>query len=513
MLSSQTISLSQIPNDGLPLKELTRSMVAKYFEDSISDSLKLSILPEDISKNKIDGKTMEEFIASELKKVQYNQNIPQSENFDQILVSEIKTRSESDHPFESPNIILGLGQLYNQAIELLETLRNNDPMYLLKTIILDELNREKDFSLQTSPKGEIWTKIYRIFEKQIFLLEKKEKASKGGRIAPYETLFETLELFKTHEEFQKCVKELSPSFYKKLVEAIGSQNKNGIHKDNFGHYQQLTKVLSQIAQQLRIKYQLWKPLISLDTFSIGVYSTKVRGYDPNNKRYYTKKSLHTKDALAINYIAINELISIFTLQLQDDEDFIKVYSIDFQAGVSYSIVTEFGLGNLSEFHKFRLRQNIPWSQKEIIQLSKSITKQLQKLKDLDIAHRDINPENIIVTEHLTFKIKDFSTSEMHKDHETQFIIVGGTPGYWHAEIEASIDKCHNIVKLNPYENDKYSVERIISLIEQFMNKSKSSENSLDDAKEFKKHMIGRIYKLLRVPEQPKLTVVFTALYS
>ncbi|CAG9332723.1 unnamed protein product [Blepharisma stoltei] len=130
------------------------------------------------------------------------------------------------------------------------------------------------------------------------------------------------------------------------------------------------------------------------------------------------------------------------------------------------IMDYYPCGDLSrEIHK-RIPNNTFWSEFELLELMKSLINAYKFLQENDVAHRDIKPNNIFVTEDNTLKIADLGSVSNRKGlikPVSMNLTITGTKSYlspilWTAYIQI----CKGIIETrkvrhNPFKSDVYSL--------------------------------------------------------
>ena len=135
-------------------------------------------------------------------------------------------------------------------------------------------------------------------------------------------------------------------------------------------------------------------------------------------------------------------------------------------------------GDLNKLIKERIKENKPWTEEELLNYCKQLISALEFLEINEIAHRDIKPGNILVSNNgQTLKISDFGDSKKITDDE--FSIVG-TPAYLSPTVREAYRNWQEGIRVpyihhDPYKSDVFS----LGLVLIYMTSFKKIDNILD----------------------------------
>ena len=135
-------------------------------------------------------------------------------------------------------------------------------------------------------------------------------------------------------------------------------------------------------------------------------------------------------------------------------------------------------GDLNKLIKERIKENKPWTEEELLNYCKQLISALEFLEINEIAHRDIKPGNILVSNNgQTLKISDFGDSKKITDDE--FSIVG-TPAYLSPTVREAYRNWQEGIRVpyihhDPYKSDVFS----LGLVLIYMTSFKRIDNILD----------------------------------
>jgi len=230
-------------------------------------------------------------------------------------------------------------------------------------------------------------------------------------------------------------------------------------KDNEEPLDLLKKELDALNKRLREKYFLWQDLKQVQTLGEGGQGEVSKIFDPYNRVFYAKKVPSKTSATGTILKEIQILLEIIR---QDDPSLLKIYSIEVDPKTTHSILMKFGIGDLLSYHQFRKENHLEWKDEELLYLAYEIYSQMLKLKNLGIYHRDIKPQNIIISNDGTIKLADFGLSCI-SNNDYPLTAACGTPGYWAPEVEEAWNK-KILREYDLWKADIYSLGKTIQYI-------------------------------------------------
>ena len=100
-----------------------------------------------------------------------------------------------------------------------------------------------------------------------------------------------------------------------------------------------------------------------------------------------------------------------------------------------------------------------WSEKELLEILEQLVSALAYAQSMGISHRDIKPQNILISPQNVFKLGDFGSSKMNVASTTQTI--QGTPLYLSPELRQSLTAVlkgsQHVQSYDPFKSDVYSL--------------------------------------------------------
>ena len=130
----------------------------------------------------------------------------------------------------------------------------------------------------------------------------------------------------------------------------------------------------------------------------------------------------------------------------------------------FSVLMEYAPQNLSTITKYIVEQQIKYTDDDIICIYLQLLYQATKLRDLNIFHSDIKPDNAIVTDEGRIKLIDFGVSKVLKAHGEQELSIEGTFNYMAPKLAEALKKKQITYKYDPYEADKSSIGIVVDKI-------------------------------------------------
>jgi len=142
----------------------------------------------------------------------------------------------------------------------------------------------------------------------------------------------------------------------------------------------------------------------------------------------------------------------------DKDDLLHIYKIDYDPKKKeFIILMEYGIRTLKD-----LFEHSSCSYENFFKdLEEQLLSQLETLKSILFYHRDIKPKNIIITSDFKFKFADYGLAKKLKYLGEQQISVGGTPYYWHSEIDKAYREKKSFCMIDPFEADHYSIKQVL----------------------------------------------------
>ena len=175
-----------------------------------------------------------------------------------------------------------------------------------------------------------------------------------------------------------------------------------------------------------------------------------------NIKYAMKKILINNEAQLITfskeYEIIHEIKHKNVLKIKG----LSHKKLDETTHVLY-ILMELAKGDWDKEIKHRASNKNYYSEEELIYIIRQLVDALYYLQEMNIAHRDIKPQNILIFDHKVFKLADFGEAKevklMTQKHKGT---LRGTELYMAPVLFNSLDHDH-IVEHNPYKSDVFSL--------------------------------------------------------
>lgn len=100
-----------------------------------------------------------------------------------------------------------------------------------------------------------------------------------------------------------------------------------------------------------------------------------------------------------------------------------------------------------------------WSERELLEILEQLVNALAYAQSMGISHRDIKPQNLLISPQNVFKLGDFGSSKMNVASTTQTI--QGTPLYLSPELRrnltAVLTGSQHVESYDPFKSDVYSL--------------------------------------------------------
>jgi len=224
----------------------------------------------------------------------------------------------------------------------------------------------------------------------------------------------------------------------------------------------LLQLLPKFTNKLREQHHIWvDELILLDVITEGPHGDAVRAVDKETGKFYALKRLKkTKDwpLVCFELHSLKELLTFVSGYFKDDPELIRLYAFEYEPIKNeFYMVVEFGRGTLKEFQGFFEKHNTNLSPSLILHLIDDVVNQVNKLKSIDFYHRDIKPDNIIITDDWRLKLRDYSCCCKSEGTGNRRLGISGTPYYMAPELRDAWYSGKVFLEYNPYKTDLYSV--------------------------------------------------------
>jgi serine/threonine protein kinase len=200
----------------------------------------------------------------------------------------------------------------------------------------------------------------------------------------------------------------------------------------------------------------------------GSYGTVYKGEDKNTGREVAIKIQRSKEEDMLMELDILERIS-----KDCDEYFLCIYEVIRQVGGDIQIVVMELIDGVDFETLMRKRKKLP--DKEIKRIMDILEISIGKLHDLGVAHKDIKPNNIMVTRDGMVKLVDYGMSCL--DTECKW---GGTPDYMHPYLKKKKDfMSRHLWELNDWFS-LFMIALDLDMDIEYIKRIKSKFTELDD---------------------------------
>ena len=266
----------------------------------------------------------------------------------------------------------------------------------------------------------------------------------------------------------------------------------------------LMNEIKEVNEKIKQNNPVHTKLQILYTISHGAQGIVYRVYDPNYNKFYALKVIdlignEQNEKLAIKEIKIMLRMARYQLKLSnfDENAFLNLYEIKYMKGEYCTFLMELGIGTLASLYQFKKSEGQSFSKKEIKLIAREILISAYYLRKKKIYHRDIKPNNIVITPKLRAKFADFGISEMlEKDQiETGTFLVAGTEGFWPAKVKEAFDQKMDSVEMDLWLGEQ---ETIINNL-RFLSENQINEGEL-------KLMVSNLLKLIEKERMPRLLI-------
>lgn len=257
-------------------------------------------------------------------------------------------------------------------------------------------------------------------------------------------------------------------------EKVNELNDDKAAKAKANQIKQIKISVEAMNKKQKLKYNIGDNLQTLEGIGKGGQGEVYRMIDPSTKQIYAKKVvLRKKSSASFDTKALNEIDVLLMIMTADDPMLLKIYNIEYEEGEKYSILMEYGQGDLSSYNKYRQAKGFQWTLNEIVGISSQIVDQIERFRKIGIYHRDIKPHNVIICNG-NLKLTDFSLSRRSKKGDVQFITPCGTRGFWAPEVESAY-MGQKKIELNLFESDIYSIGKSLESLVSWSHLSTSPE--------------------------------------
>jgi len=261
--------------------------------------------------------------------------------------------------------------------------------------------------------------------------------------------------------------------------------------------------LKNLNQELQEQYKISSNLCELGVFANGRYGQVFLAIDPSTgDRIVKKKIYYSNFRMGHENRCYTEILSLAHILKQSNPNLLQVYKIEFEKK-DCVLSMEYGHGTLLDLFLFLESERIIYYGLHD-DLSNQIKSQIEILHQIKLCHRDIKPDNIILRDGLRAVLCDYGLSLVGLENKEQQLPIAGTFSYLPPEIETALKSGLGSVKHNPYESDRFALDKVLHLVKQKCEewKYKFVEKEYF-IKEFQTCMEDKIMKKLR-PEKREI---------
>jgi len=202
-------------------------------------------------------------------------------------------------------------------------------------------------------------------------------------------------------------------------------------------------------------------VIKLESLGKGAFGEVFRVFDKDERNFYALKEIKRQNfekASQFQNTIWTEMRNLLKVHDSHDTSLLNIFGINVEhdTGVC-SFLMELGSGTLHEYNQFRLQNSIVWKEEELLSILYQLVVQLDKLNNMGIFHRDVKPENIIVTNNQNkLKLSDLGCAWLAEEGTKSFNIAG-TPYFMAPELAQALVSKQRRVEYNPYLGDLFSI--------------------------------------------------------
>lgn len=195
-----------------------------------------------------------------------------------------------------------------------------------------------------------------------------------------------------------------------------------------------------------------------EIFEITYGQNKIRSCVKILKCYYESQLQH-----AIHELTMINKVSHLKMSLRVLKHFVESPEKNNDKFKVLKIITEYcSGGNLSQYISRRKNQNKPFKYPELKAIFYSLIEYFAALQEAGISHRDIKPDNILLTEKEEIKICDFGSSKTMIIENELTNTITGSPFFLSPELREGYNKYlsrmgGNYTEYNPFKSDVFSL--------------------------------------------------------
>ena len=221
---------------------------------------------------------------------------------------------------------------------------------------------------------------------------------------------------------------------------------------------------SQIMQQINTIFSTCKiPRFNMDEFTItrklgegsyGIIHCLIK--DNTQEKYALKK------IIAPSISKVNEFVREFELvNLCQHPNILKIYGLNINlldhSTYSIQVLMEKAERDWNKDIKRRKQEEKYYTEKELLSIMKQLTLALLYMKEqLNLAHRDIKPQNVLIFENNIFKLADFGEAK-EIENMKNFNTLRGTELYMSPALYNGLKINKDDIEHDPFKSDLFSL--------------------------------------------------------
>lgn len=280
----------------------------------------------------------------------------------------------------------------------------------------------------------------------------------------------------------------------------------------------------EINLALKRKYNLWDDLLVSEKLGSGEFGEVYRVFDKTNRQFLAQKHQKSKNGEFNDRISRQEYQALLKLLEYNHPSLLRVVQLDYCQNTRFFALMEYGQGNLTKFVNYTKNEKKNWSKEDYLELYFQLCDQVEELRKILMCHRDIKPDNVIISDDGYFKLTDYGFAEILTQEGVQEMSIRGTPTFWAEEINKACKAGKSKCNIDPYKADLYSVKMTVNwVISETGNSSKIDQllkenphylpqkkiKIYEDLKEiYKLHIFEELYKEFSLTEKYEKLHIF-----
>ena len=232
--------------------------------------------------------------------------------------------------------------------------------------------------------------------------------------------------------------------------------------------------------QFKQHYDPRDPLIEIGKLGYGAYGEVCLMLDKQSRQLFAHKKQRSGAYSFDDNAARQEYLALEKIRTHDNPRLLKIYDIVYSLNTKFSVSMEYGQGTLYDFIKYASKKKYKWTPQDYIGIYAQIDAQLTELRELKLCHRDVKPENIIISADGSLKLTDFGLAVFIWRTGIQEMSVSGTQKYWAPELEEAHSQGKKTCLIDPFEADLFSLRKLINDLMQSNGEKTTIETLLEE---------------------------------